>query len=598
MIKESDFAFLQHNFDQFPELKQAFFNPQIIDPSRKKIIEMNKNMTEPVLICENPDTELPRVPIQLNFMVPQAMRKSKEIYVINIKNDINMYKKLYEKNSTTVNKIIDETKICLKNLYNPLKSLREDIKSYSNNFDNSLDQLTIPLKTGKKGLEDINYKKYPKNNQNQFLEEKKDVFKDIDNFIKEANEFYKNYGDLNQATCEDINNFIKRFKELAVPAKELTTFMRSLMKAFENSSESFNDFNDKKKIDEAIQKIKAPVNEFYYKSKNLENLLDSIKTIKIERINEMMEISNKIKEKINKLEASSKIISKKIKNIRDKYGEPEDQFNDINMPPANPIDIKIASNQIDNESEKIKKVAGSGVKDITGDIIKIKNQIRLDLLFIMDITNSMDDYLNQVKTDILKMISTIKKDCAGIDIFLGFIGYKDFMDLDLGTQYINLEFTNDYESIRKNIEFVEADGGGDTPEDLCGGLELGKNKDWQGKTRFAILVTDSPCHGIKYHDLTGDEKDSFPNGDREGRNIEDYIKFFAQNEISLYCLRINSTTDKMYNIFSKIYDENKDKNAKNKFVLEEGKKLFDIVTKNAIKMFQHREKFQWKDDKI
>ena len=94
----------------------------------------------------------------------------------------------------------------------------------------------------------------------------------------------------------------------------------------------------------------------------------------------------------------------------------------------------------------------------------------------MDITNSMDDYLNQVKTDILEMISTIKKDCAGIDIFLGFIGYRDFMDLDLGGEYINLEFTTDYESIRKNIEFVEADGGGDTPEDLCGGLERGKNK--------------------------------------------------------------------------------------------------------------------------
>ena len=133
--------------------------------------------------------------------------------------------------------------------------------------------------------------------------------KEIDNFLKEANDFYKNYGDLNQATSEDINNFIKRFKELAVPAKELTTFMRSLMKAFENSSDSFNDFKDKKKIDEALQKIKGPINEFYYKSKNLENLLDSIKTIKVERINEMMEISTKIKEKINKLEASSKIIS-------------------------------------------------------------------------------------------------------------------------------------------------------------------------------------------------------------------------------------------------------------------------------------------------
>ena len=45
----------------------------------------------------------------------------------------------------------------------------------------------------------------------------------------------------------------------------------------------------------------------------------------------------------------------------------------------------------------------------------------------------------------------------------------------------------------------------------------------------------------------------------------------------------------MFKIFSKIYDENKDKNSKNKFVLEDGKKLFDIVTKNAIDMFQHRD---------
>jgi myosin protein heavy chain len=267
------------------------------------------------------------------------------------------------------------------------------------------------------------------------------------------------------------------------------------------------------------------------------------------------------------------------------------------MPPAHPVKIKNASDQIDNVSKEIIKVAGDGVKDITGDIIKIKNQTRLDLLFIMDITNSMDDYLNQVKTDILEMISTIKKDCAGIDIFLGFIGYKDFNDLDLGEPYINLEFTSDYESIKKNIEFVEASGGGDTPEDLCGGLELGKKKDWQGKTRFAILVTDSPCHGTKYHDLTGDQKDNFPEGDREKRNIEEYIKFFAQNEISLFCLRINSTTDKMFKIFSKIYDANKDKNYKNKFVLEEGNKLIDIVTKNAINMFKHRENLNFKENK-
>lgn len=94
----------------------------------------------------------------------------------------------------------------------------------------------------------------------------------------------------------------------------------------------------------------------------------------------------------------------------------------------------------------------------------------------MDITNSMDYYLDQVKENILNMISTIQKECAGIEIFLGFIGYKDFNDLDLGEEYINLEFTYDYESIKSNIEFVTPSGGGDTPEDLCGGLELAIKK--------------------------------------------------------------------------------------------------------------------------
>ena len=140
---------------------------------------------------------------------------------------------------------------------------------------------------------------------------------------------------------------------------------------------------------------------------------------------------------------------------------------------------------------------------------------------------------------------------------------------------------------------MKAGGGGDTPEDLCGALELGKNKSWKGKTRFAILVTDSPCHGNKYHDLSGENADNFPDGDREGRNIEEYIEYFAKNEISLFCLKVNSTTDKMFKIFSEIYNKNKNKNAKNNFVLEEGKKLIDIVTRNSINMFLHRDNIKF-----
>ena len=185
-MNESDFDFLKENLEQFPELKDAFFNPMKIDPSREKIVEMNNSMTVPLLICDNPDTELPKVPIQLNFIVPPAMRKSKEIFVINIKNDINMYKKLYEKNSSIVNKIIDDTKQCLKNLYSPLKSLRDEVKNYSNNFENSINQLTIPLKNGKSGLDEIDFSKYPGDKKSKFLKEKKEVIKEIDIFHKET----------------------------------------------------------------------------------------------------------------------------------------------------------------------------------------------------------------------------------------------------------------------------------------------------------------------------------------------------------------------------------------------------------------------------
>ena len=49
-------------------------------------------------------------------------------------------------------------------------------------------------------------------------------------------------------------------------------------------------------------------------------------------------------------------------------------------------------------------------------ILYIINQSRLDLLFIMDITNSMDNYLDQAKNGILDMIKKIQEQCPGIEI--------------------------------------------------------------------------------------------------------------------------------------------------------------------------------------
>ena len=130
----------------------------------------------------------------------------------------------------------------------------------------------------------------------------------------------------------------------------------------------------------------------------------------------MIEISNRMKDKINKLEASSKAISKKIKKIRDKYDEPKVSLSEISIPPAEVINFQKPSSQIEEQGKEIAKTSDKGVKDITGNIDKIK-LFRLDLLFIMDITASMDYYLDHFKKNILFIIDGIKKYINRIDIY-------------------------------------------------------------------------------------------------------------------------------------------------------------------------------------
>ena len=538
------------------DLIQAILNPRTILDGNEYLNRANGTMTYPLLICDNPDSELQPIPNQLNFILPLVIIKSTDPYAINLKKDLNMYRVTYEQYSKEVNTIIEKTKESMKNLYSPLKKLKNDIKNNSKIYLNSIRQLPIPLINERDNLNNIDYKAYSEEKQKEFLNDKEEIIKQINNFNIEAEKYCENYEKINKNTLEEIENFVKKFISLAAPAKELSTFMNDFFKTFEKSSSKFNDLNNKEKISKELQKIKNPINNFQSKIKTINELLKPLEEMKNENkignIKKNVEDNKKIRDN---LIHKSEIISKAISKIREKYGEPEK----------------------------------SNIK------IKIKKQTRLDLLFIMDITNSMDLYLDQAKVSICNMIEEIINNCPGIDIYLGFIGYKDFTDLDFGDEYVNLQFTNDYNAIKNQIEPLKAQGGGDIPEDLCGAFEFAKNKEWEGKSRFAILVTDSPCHGTKYHNFTGEGEDNFPEGDKYQRNIEEYIEFFAKNEISLFCLKINSTTDKMFLIFKEIYEKNKKTNSNNQFVIGEGKTLSSVVVENAIKTFQNRKELEIKE---
>ena len=81
-------------------------------------------------------------------------------------------------------------------------------------------------------------------------------------------------------------------------------------------------------------------------------------------------------------------------------------------------------------------------------------------------------------------------------------------------------------------------------------MEMALNKDWKSNARFITFIADAPCHGNKYHNYPADK---YPNPLKNRRDIEELIKELAENNISLFCMKITQYTDIMFNIFSDIY---------------------------------------------
>ena len=222
------------------------------------------------------------------------------------------------------------------------------------------------------------------------------------------------------------------------------------------------------------------------------------------------------------------------------------------------------------------------MKKIEEDI----NKTRLDILFIIDSTMSTNTYLEDIKKNFNEMIKDICKKCPTATIFIGFIGYTDFSELDLGDQYIDINFTDKKEEISKKIENLEPHGGGDEPEDLAGAFDLALQKKWKGFSRFAILATDAPCHGMEFHDK--DIEDNFPKGDRHERDIKKFVRLFAQKNISLFCVKIGNVTDIMFNIFKEEYEKGKQKESSSQFIIQSCEDICKTIIQKACEIYKKK----------
>ena len=189
----------------------------------------------------------------------------------------------------------------------------------------------------------------------------------------------------------------------------------------------------------------------------------------------------------------------------------------------------------------------------------------IDIMFIMDLTGSMGSYLSETKRNIKKITEEISEHNPGSKIRLGFVGYRDYETKEEKRKYEIIDFTENIDNFITSIKKFNCYGGGDQPEDIAGGLNEALKMEWKSTARYVVLVCDAPCHGSKYHEIY---IDTFKEGDPAGLEIEDLMQKFKNMNITFYCIEINSSTKKMFEIMKNVY------NDESKFCVE---KIYDSV---------------------
>jgi len=213
-----------------------------------------------------------------------------------------------------------------------------------------------------------------------------------------------------------------------------------------------------------------------------------------------------------------------------------------------PLNLELVNQNVKEFLEKFEQIAQI-LKNITPEQDKLLLKLDLDLMFIVDCTGSMGAWIDAIKHELSMIISHIQNEFQLSQIRISFVGYRDFSD---GRKQFSLhDFTTNVEEIKLFIGKQKAIGGGDLAENVIGGLAYGLQQSWQSRAKYAILICDAPSHGSSYY--KGKIDDKYPEGDPEGRKLEDLIGQYAKNGIIFYAIRINEITDKMYEIMNEIY---------------------------------------------
>lgn len=143
----------------------------------------------------------------------------------------------------------------------------------------------------------------------------------------------------------------------------------------------------------------------------------------------------------------------------------------------------------------------------------------LDLVFVFDDTGSMADEIGAMQTGVKDLTTSVAQ--RDIDVRYALVSFKNEPEVDI-------PFTRDSQELKRAVNRMQAEGGGDAPEDNFGAIMTALGLDLRGSAQTVFInITDSSSH---YH---GESAEEHPHMDRVSSAVGDFIGFTGDSDYTL-----------------------------------------------------------------
>ena len=147
-----------------------------------------------------------------------------------------------------------------------------------------------------------------------------------------------------------------------------------------------------------------------------------------------------------------------------------------------------------NNASELQSHYADDEKDLKTQVYNIidKYNSAVDLVLVLDTTESMHPYLTSIKEEIKSISKKVFK--KYINSRIGFLLYRDINDTYLTKK---IDFDNNINKIYRDVNYFYASGGGDKAEPMYEAIQKAlESFDYKNENKVVIVVTDAPAKVI------------------------------------------------------------------------------------------------------